>query len=109
VDVGESPLALYALAVLSERTGKNQYATVAGSVLDKLHAAWNFSTDPYGRGDPWAQWGVNNPDGAKGTGRPLQFLGQTRPLSPSCILAYGQDCIAAIAKQDHKTASGAEA
>jgi hypothetical protein len=104
VDVGETPLALYALAVLAEKAGKSQYAAVARSVLEKLHAAWNFSSDPHGRGDPWAQWAVNNPDGAKGMGRPQQFLGQTRPLSPSCILAYGQNCMAAIAKQDHKTA-----
>lgn len=94
VDVGESPLALYALAVLAEKTGKDRYATTARSVLEKLHASWNFSSDLYGRGDPWAQWGVNNTDGARGTGRPPQFLGQTRPLSPSCILAYGQGCLA---------------
>ncbi len=104
VDVGETPLALYALAVLAEKTGKDQYAVIARSVLEKLHAAWNFSSDPYGRGDPWARWVINNPDGARGTGRPPQFLGQTRPLSPSCILAYGQNCVAAIANQDHKTA-----
>jgi hypothetical protein len=45
-----------------------------------------------------AQWGVNNPDGALGTGRPTQFLGQTRPLIPSCILAYGSPALAAIAR-----------
>jgi len=95
VDVGESPLALYALAVLAEKTGKDRYATTARLVLEKLHAAWNFSSDPSGRGDPWAQWGVNNADGALATGRPPQFLGQTRPLSPSCILAYGQTYLAA--------------
>ena len=96
VDVGESPLALYALASLADKTGKDKYASIAGSVLEKLHAAWNFSSDPYGRGDPWAQWAVNNPDGAKDTGRPPQFLGQTRPLSPGCILAYGLGCLATI-------------
>jgi hypothetical protein len=48
------------------------------------------------RGDLWAEWGVNQP-GAKVPGRPPQFLGQTRPLSPVSILAYGQECLGVVA------------
>ena len=97
-DEGESPLALYALAQLAAKTGEAKYAATASKVLTKLCASQNLSADPTGRGDLMAQWGVNNPDGAKGTGRPAQFLGQTRPLIPSCILAYGSPALAAIAQ-----------
>ncbi len=97
-DEGESPLALYGLAQLAAKTGENKYAAVARKVLDKLCASQNLSPDPMGRADMMAQWGVNNSDGAKETGRPAQFLGQTRPLIPSSILAYGSPAVAAIAR-----------
>ncbi|HVN79285.1 MAG TPA: hypothetical protein VMW38_09840 [Terriglobia bacterium] len=103
VDVGETPLVLYALAVLTEATGAPRYAALANGILGKLHEKLNLSSDPYGRGDPWAGWGVNNPDVAQSTGRPPQFLGQTRPLTPACTLAYGQQCMAAIAKLQKKS------
>jgi hypothetical protein len=100
VDPGESVLALYALAVLAEVTGSARYAERAANVLNKLHGELNLSPDPIGRGDLWATWGVNNAEMAKASGRPPQFLGQTRPLAPACTLAYGQQCLAAIAKKE---------
>lgn len=102
VDVGEIPLVLYALAILAETTGVPRYAALAAEILGKLYDILNLSSDPYGRGDPWANWGVNNPEIARGTGRPAQFLGQTRPLNPACTLAYGQQCLASIARMRRK-------
>lgn len=98
-DEGECPLALYALAQLAAKTGEKRYAATASKVLSKLCASQNLSPDLTGRGDLMAQWGVNNSAAAKGTGRAAQFLGQTRPLIPSCILAYGSPALAAIAHQ----------
>jgi rhamnogalacturonyl hydrolase YesR len=85
-----SPLGLYGLAVLGEKTGEGRYAEAAVEGLKKIRTNQNTSSDPYGRGDTWAVWGVNNPEGAKGSGRPAQFLEQTRPLSVGFILSYGQ-------------------
>ncbi len=99
VDVGESSLALYALAVLGDTTGSPHYTDLVSVVLEKLHAQLNLSQDPLGRGDPWAQWGINNPEVAKTSGRPKQFLGQTRPLSPASTLAYGQPALALLARR----------
>ena len=96
VDSGETPLALYALGVMAQRTGEEHYVEIAKSCLRKLRANQNQSSDLAIRGDLWAEWGVNNPAGSKGTGRPPQFLGQTRPLSPACLLAYGQPCLGPI-------------
>jgi hypothetical protein len=101
VDVGESSLALYALAILGNTTGLSRYADLAVAVLEKLHAQLNLSPDPLGRGDPWAQWGINNSELAKSSGRPDQLLGQTRPLSPASMLAYGQPAFALLAR-NHK-------
>ena len=97
VDSGETPLALYALAVMAHRTGKTRYLDIAKVCLRKLRANQNLSRDPAIRGDLWAGWGVNNMEISKDTGRPPQFLGQTRPLSPACLLAYGQSCLCPIA------------
>lgn len=96
-EVGEAPLALYALAILREKTGQARYADLAGRVLSRLCVSQNLSSDPVGRGDLMAEWGVNNPEAAKGSGRPPQFVGQTRPLAPACVLAYGQPALAALA------------
>lgn len=98
-DEGESALALYGLAQLAAKTGEDRYAVTARKVLTRLCASQNLSPDPMGRGDMMAMWGVNNPEGAKQTGRPAQFLGQTRPLIPSTLLAYGSPAVAAIARQ----------
>jgi len=68
-------------------------------ILDKMHGQLNLDADSYVRGDPWAKWGVNNPEGARGCDRPSQFLGQTRPLSPASNLAYAQPCLGAIARK----------
>jgi hypothetical protein len=95
---GESSLALYGLAVLAEKTGEKRYAEIALSALERLRQFQNHSPDPIGRGDMMAEWGVNNPEGSKGTGRPAQFLVQTRPLTPSSFLAYGQPAMAAVAR-----------
>jgi hypothetical protein len=121
-DEGESPLALYGLALLAEETGLPKYSATATKVLSKLCASQNLSPDPIGRGDMIAQWEVNNPERvresgrpqqiddygvfarvnnperARESGRPPQFLGQTRPLSPACILAYGSPALTAVAK-----------
>jgi hypothetical protein len=95
---GETSLALYGLATLAEHTGERRYAELAKRALERLHALQNRSPDPIGRGDMMAEWGVNNPEGSKGTGRPEQFLEQTRPLAPGSLLAYGQPAMAAIAR-----------
>jgi len=96
---GETPLALFGLAVLAEEAPEKRYAELARSALEKLRRAQNRSPDPIGRGDMMAEWGVNNPETAKDTGRPAQFLGQTRPLTPSAILAYGQPAMAAVSRR----------
>jgi hypothetical protein len=95
-DPGESPLALHALGILAEKTGRFEYALLARELLEKLHQHLNLSPDPRGRGDLWAGWGTNEAGGPSVPGRPAQLLGQTRPLSPSSILAYGQECLASI-------------
>ena len=97
VDSGETPLALYALGAMARQTGKARYLEIAKTCLRKLRASQNQSPDLAIRGDLWAQWGVNNSAASKGTGRPAQFLGQTRPLSPACLLAYSQPCLRPIA------------
>jgi hypothetical protein len=98
VDSGETPLALYALGLMAQRTGKARYLDIAEKCLRKLRANQNQSPALAIRGDLWAGWGVNNATGSKGTGRPPQFLGQTRPLSPACLLAYSQSCLSPIAE-----------
>ncbi|MGD0921101.1 MAG: hypothetical protein ABSA70_04965 [Terriglobia bacterium] len=95
-----SPLALQGLAVLAEKTGNPQYREAVLSALKKIRTIQDRSPDPYGRGDTWAEWGVNNPEGAKGTGRPPQFLGQTRPVTVGLILSYAQPSLAIIAGQN---------
>ena len=101
--VGESmdvaPLTLYGLAVLAEKTGAPRYAEAVLAAFGKIRDSQNRSPDPYGRGDTWAEWGVNNPEGARGTGRPPQFLGQTRPVSVGFILSYGQPSLAMVSKR----------
>jgi len=95
-----SPLTIYGLTVFSEKTGDARYGKAAFDALTKLRSTQDMSPDPYGRGDTWAEWGVNNPEGAKGTGRPPQFLGQTRPVTVGFVLSYGQPCLAAFRKHD---------
>jgi hypothetical protein len=95
-DPGESSLALHGLMIMARQTGRAAYAATAREVLRQLSQMQNLSSDLRIRGDLWAEWGVNQP-GAKVPGRPPQFLGQTRPLSSSSILAYGQECLAVIA------------
>lgn len=97
-DTGESPLALHALAILAAKTSQPDYASLARQILEKLHASLNLSSDPRIRGDLWAAWGENLGGGARVPGRPPQFLGQTRPLAPASILAYGQQCLASVAR-----------
>ena len=99
--IGEAPLAVYGLAVLASETGQQHYLDVACNVLTAFYDAQKRGDNPacIGRGDYWAEWGVNNPQAAKGTGRPPQFLGETRPLSPGCVLAYGQQILAPLAKK----------
>ncbi|MFB3920889.1 MAG: hypothetical protein ACE145_04160 [Terriglobia bacterium] len=102
VEIGEAPLALYGLAILSAKTGEPRYARVARAVLEKIRQNQNLSSDPNGRGDVMAEWGVNNEEKAKDTGRPAQFLGQTRPLVPVGLLAYGQACLAALKFEENE-------
>ena len=92
-----SPLTVYAFATVAEKTSKSHYAKTAKRLLLKLHTTQEEGPDPYGRGDIWAQWGVNNPKQAEGTGRPPQFLGQTRPISVGFILSYCEPALKAIA------------
>ena len=99
VDSGETPLALYALGLMAQRTGKARYLDIAETCLRKLRANQNRSPDPVIRGDLWAGWGVTKAAESKGTNRPLQFLGQTRPLSPACLLGYSQPCLGPIAER----------
>ena len=97
-----APPALYGLAVLAEKTGERRYADAVVDGLQKIQKSQNSSPDPYGRGDNWALWGVNNPEGAKGTGRPPQFLEQTRPLSVGFNLSYGQPAWAMVSSKAKK-------
>lgn len=97
-DPGESPLALHTLGILAQKSGQPEYALLARELLEKLRQHLNLSPDPRARGDLWAGWGVNEAGGAKVPGRPPQLLGQTRPLSPSSILAFGQECLASITR-----------
>jgi hypothetical protein len=90
---------------MAQMTGKARYLEIAKSCLRKLREKQNQSPDPEIRGDLWAEWGVNNAAISKVTGRPPQFLGQTRPLSPACLLAYSQPCLNAIAKGASPTRS----
>lgn len=91
-----SPLTIYGMAMFSEETGNQPCAAAALNALKKLRASQDLSADPYGRGDTWAEWGVNNPGAAKGTGRPPQFLSQTRPVTVGFVLSYGQPAFAAL-------------
>jgi hypothetical protein len=88
-----SPLSIYGLARFSEKNGDPRYSESALKALAKLRSTQNLSADPYGRGDTWAEWGENNPARAKATGRPPQFLGQTRPLTVGFLLSYGQPAL----------------
>ena len=92
-------MALYCLAILSTVTGQVKYTDLGVMILEKLHGQLNLDADAYVLGDPWAHWGVNNPEGARGCDRPAQSLGQTRPLSPASNLAYAQRCLGAIARK----------
>ena len=101
-DIGEAPLAVYGLAVLAARTGKPNYLEVAANVMKTLHEAQEKGNNQasIGAGDYWARWGVNNEKDSQGTGRPAQFLGQTRALSPGCVLAYAQQILAPLAAKN---------
>jgi len=48
-----------------------------------------------------ATWEIHNAEGAKGTGRPAQFVGQTRPLVPAGLLAYAQASLVALAVEEN--------
>jgi hypothetical protein len=97
-DPGESPLALYCLGVLSTITGQHKYAELGVNILEKIYGQLDPQDAAYGRGDTFAHWGINNPEGARGYDRPSQFLGQTRPLAPASSLAYAQPCLGAIVR-----------
>lgn len=101
VEVGEAPLALYGLAILFAKTGNGRYANTIRTIIDRVRRDQNLSSDPSGRGDAMAEWGVNNERVAKGTSRPPQFLGQTRPLVPAGLLAYGQASLVAFKSEDN--------
>ena len=81
---------------MARQSGRAAYAATAREVLRQLSQFQNLSSDPRIRGDLWAGWGPNQLD-SKVPGRPAQFLGQTRPLSPVSILAYGQECLGVVA------------
>jgi hypothetical protein len=101
VEVGEAPLALYGLAILFAKTGNARYARTIQAVIDKVRRDQNLSADPLGRGDVMATWEIHNAEGAKGTGRPAQFVGQTRPLVPAGLLAYAQASLVALAVEEN--------
>jgi len=88
--------------VLAARTGKPNYLEVAANVMKTLHEAQEKGNNQasIGAGDYWARWGVNNEKDSQGTGRPAQFLGQTRALSPGCVLAYAQQILAPLAAKN---------
>jgi hypothetical protein len=99
--VGEldSPFVLHALAVLAEKTSSGTYARTCREILEHFRSVQNRSNSLYGRGDvAWAQFGVHNAARGKAAGRPPQFLSQARPLTVGALLAYGQRCLASIAK-----------
>jgi len=86
------------LDVAWRATKDPKYVRWAQKVYAQLDKSQNRSPDPIGRGDFWAQWGVNEPERAAALGRPPQFLFQTRPLAPSTILAYGTLAMPCIAE-----------
>ncbi len=89
-----SPLSMFGAALFSAKSGRRQHGEDSVKALVKLRSMENRSPDPYGRGDTWAEWGVNEPERAKGTGRPPQFLGQTRPGAVGFVLSFGQPALA---------------
>ena len=99
--IGEAPLAVYGLAILAIETGKKHYCDVGANVLQAFYAAQQNgnNTKCLGRGDYWAIWGLNDPKTSEWTGRPPQFLGETRPLNPGCVLAYAQQMMLPLAKK----------
>lgn len=93
------PLVAFGLTMLAWSTEDAGYRTRLAQLLDHLDTAQNRSPDPYGRGQiGWADYGVNNPAGSAGTGRPRQFLGQGRPLTPGFVLAYAQPGAALLSR-----------
>jgi hypothetical protein len=98
---GETPLALYGVSVWGDIDGGTRAPDLAMRALQKLANGQNLSPDPIGRGDflGWTEWGVNSPEEGKRVGRPPQFMEQSRPLTPSGVLAYGQRALPMIAKQ----------
>jgi hypothetical protein len=104
-DIGEAPLAVYGLSIMARETGDVKYGNIATNVLMALREAQKMGDHPgsIGEGDYWTEWGVNNPKAAEGTGRPPQFLGETRPLSPGCVLAYAQQVLASLAGGNTKS------
>lgn len=96
--IGEAGLAVYGLAILANETGNPRYLEVGKNVLKAFCDAQDKNPMSIGRGDVWSTWGVNNPKDAGTIGRPPQFLGQTRPLSPGCILAYSQQILTLLSK-----------
>ena len=95
---GETMLALYGLAILAEKTGDKRYAEIAGKALENLYAAQSHARGSLGEGDLMSAWGINNSEKVAGTGRPPQFLEQTRPLVPGGLLAYAQCALAIVAR-----------
>jgi hypothetical protein len=102
-DMDVSPLTIWGISVLYEKSGASCYREAVLGALGKLSKRQDLSPDPYGRGDTWAEWGVNNPEGSKGTGRPPQFLGQTRPVTVGFVLSYGQPGFATILREGSGT------
>ncbi|HNY38855.1 MAG TPA: hypothetical protein PKJ41_00610 [Bryobacteraceae bacterium] len=94
----EVALVAYGLAVLAWTTGAQRYRDLAKRILDHMDSHQNRDErEPYGRGQVgWSSYGVNNGKQAGNAGRPRQFLGQARPLTPGFILAYAQPAAAVV-------------
>ena len=87
-------------ALTGDKTGNPLYAKLSEKGFSALLASQNLASNPLLRGD-WTlgDFQINNPALAAGTGRPPQFTGQTRPLCPSCVLAYTPAALALLARQ----------
>ena len=93
----DAALVAFGAAILFDKTREERYRAFVARTLQYLDDNQNRTQDPTGRGQiGWSEWGVNNAEAAKGTGRPPQFLGQARPLTPGFTLAYAQPAAAIL-------------
>ena len=98
--VGEIGLTIPALDLLWRKTRDEVYVDFTRRVYACLCSNQCLVDDPRVRGEFWPQWATNAPGGKQRPGRPPQFTGQVRPLTPGTVLAYGAAGLRAIAESE---------